>query len=160
MSKYCALCLRKTEAEEPALLTVGGYGTPRYLCEECSEDIDIATTDKEYENIIAAMDRVAKKMASSKTIDDEVSVNAVKEIFSSANDRAEKIRDGVYDFSEDEKNEEDTFEITDEYAETEEDKELDRIDAERQSRFDKIYGWVAVGAIILAVGFIIYKFLF
>ena len=160
MSKYCALCLRETDLEQPPLLTVGGYGTPRYLCEECASDIDIATKDKEYDSAIAAMDRVAKKMATAKTIEDEVSVNAIREIFSSANERAEKIRDGIYDFSEDEQSEEDSFEITEEYAETEEDKELDRIDAEKQRRFDKIYGWVAVGVLALTVGFLIYRFLF
>ena len=160
MSKHCALCMQEVESDEPDILTIGGYGTPRYLCEDCASDIDTARMDRNYDNIIAAMDRVAKKISAANTADDTVSMNTVKEIFTSANDRAEKIKDGTYDFSLDDEQHEEEFELTEEYAETEEDRELDRRDEEKQKRFDKIYGWVAAAVIIAALGFVVYKYLF
>ena len=44
-NKNCALCGRLPEIEEPAVLALGKYGAPRYLCEECEADLDTATND-------------------------------------------------------------------------------------------------------------------
>ena len=44
---YCALCGRIPECEEPAVLTMGRYGHPRHLCEECESQMDIANLGRD-----------------------------------------------------------------------------------------------------------------
>ena len=62
MEKNCVICKKITESDSSAVLTMGGYGNVKYICSECEEDIDIATTSKDYDEIKAAMNRVTKKL--------------------------------------------------------------------------------------------------
>lgn len=162
MGKICAVCAREIFTEEPPLLTIGGSGIPRHLCEECASDLDEAMQSSDYETIISAMNRITDKARSSGATEDRPTFAAIKEIFTEANERAEKIKDGTYDFSLDSETEgeECSFTITDEYKETEEDRELDRRDAERAKVFDRFYGWFAALVLVAALGFLVYKFFF
>lgn len=157
--KRCTVCDREITAEEPKILAMGAYGTPKYLCDHCSEDIETITLGRDFDNIAEAMDRLGKKMADANP--DKSTFNTVNSIMESSAKRAKLIKEGSYDFSLDEI-EEDTEgfdEVPEELQETEEDRELDREDEEKLKQFDKFYNWILTGAIIGAVGFIIWRIL-
>lgn len=159
MSK-CSICQRAIAEEEPKILSMGAYGTPRYICDECSADIDEVTLGRDYEKIAATMDKIGKLLADSNP--DKGTFNTVNSIMKDAAERAKKIKDGTYDFSLDEEDcdtgdDEGFDEIPEELLETEEDRELDRRDEEKSRKFDKFYNWVLTGVIIGAAGFIIWK---
>ncbi len=151
----CSICNAEINSEEPAILTMSGYGNPRYLCEECSADLDEASLGREESSIAAAMDRIGKKMLVSDP--DKQTYVTVTGLMAIAHDRALKIREGSYDFSLDEADEGEFDEIPEELAESEEDKEKDRIDEEKQKKFDKFYNYVLIGAGIGVAIFIIWK---
>lgn len=156
--KQCAICDRHVEAEDAPILTMGAYGNPKYLCDECAEDLDIATLGKEYDEILAAMDRIGKRMSDFDP--DGVTYKNVSAIMERAAERAKQIKAGTYDFALDEAEDEESFdEIPEELLETEEDKELDKRDEEKQKRFDAVFNWISFGAIIGALGFLVYKIL-
>ena len=150
----CSICNMVLESEEPAILTMGGFGYPRYLCDECSADLDVASLGREESKIAAAMDRIGKKMLVSDP--DRQTYVTVTGLMAVAHDRALKIREGTYEFSLDEAD--DGFdEIPEELAETEEDKEKDRIDEEKQKQFDKFFNYCLIGIGVGVVVFIIWK---
>ena len=158
MSK-CSICDKKIDSAEPGILAMGAYGTPKYLCEECSRDIEEITVGREFDSIAAAMDRVGKKMANANP--DKATFNTVNSIMESSAARAKLIKEGDYDFSLDEREEESEGfdEIPEELMETEEDRALDREDEEKMKKFDKFYNWVLIGALIGVVGFVIWRIL-
>ncbi len=155
--KQCAICDRNIECEEPNILTMGAYGKPKYLCEDCSSDIETATLERDYEKIAAAMDRLGEKMANFDP--DSITYRTVSAIMESAAERAKQIKGGTYDFSLDETEDEGFDEIPEELLETEEDRELDERDEKRQKTFDSVFNWVSLGLIIAAVIFVIYRVL-
>ncbi len=157
--KECSVCGAVIENEDAPVVAMGGRGSPRLLCAQCSELFDRATLSRSFDDIAAAMDEIGKKMADSNP--DKVTYDAVNEILTSAAKRAKKIQSGEYDFSADEKFEEhetvllddgeelEAFdEIPEELAETEEDKELDRMEAEKAEKLDKFMGWVNLGFVM------------
>lgn len=148
----CAIC-RAEVSEEAAVLAMGPYGTPRYLCEECASDFDEITMGDTAVVIAEAMDRVGKKMQS--LTPDSFTLDTVNAIISEATERARKIESGEYDFSLDE-NESESFELPEELRESEEDRLLDEAEAKKAAAFDKYFNWVALGGFIAVVGFAIY----
>lgn len=161
--KSCCVCSKEVEREDAPLLTVSAYGNPRYLCDECAAELDRAMFSKEPEEIECAMESLVKK-ASGKAHSDTVTVDTLAELMSISSERLKKIREGKYDFSNDEKiralQSDDSFvEIPEELRETEEDKELDRRDEEKQKKFDKISSLISAAVIIAAVVFVVIKLL-
>ncbi len=159
MSK-CTICNSVITAEEPKILSMGAYGTPKYLCDVCAEDIEEITLGREFDKIAAAMERVGGKLA--ETNPEKSTFNTVNSIMESAAERAKLIKEGNYDFALDElaeETEEGFDEIPEELQETEEDRELDRQDEEKLKKFDKVYNWILTGAIIGVVGFLIWRIL-
>lgn len=157
MEKLCSICNKKVDSETAAILTIGGYGNPKYICEECDGDFAGATGAKDIEVIKASMDRISKKLTSSGQTDKLV-LKSVGEIMEQASSRAQKIQGGDYDFSAEET--EDSYEeqgIPEELKETEEDKELDRKEAERNKKIDKIINWVSAAALLGVLGYAIYR---
>lgn len=156
MAKTCALCLQSVDTEEADILAMGGAGTPRYLCDACSHDIELATTGKDYDEIVAAMDRISKNLTELAP-DDTVTQDTTTLLLVNAAKRAKDIREGTYDFSLDDVDEITEFdEIPEELRETEEDKELDRAEEEAANKLDKILNWVWVAVLVGAVGFMIW----
>ena len=152
----CSICNAKIENEEPAILTLGGGGYPRYLCDECAHQLDEAGLSHDLETISAAMEGISDKVSQSDP--DKVTYLTVTALLSSALERARKIQAGEYDFALDEEVNEWSFdEIPEELAETEEDKEKDRIDEEKQKKLDKFMNYVMIGAAIGFIGFLIWK---
>lgn len=154
MKKNCCTCLAKVEEENASILTMGAYGTPKYLCEDCAALIETITLGREYDEIADAMEQLTKTMSKA-NIDDRFTVSTVTDLLASAAERARKIKDGTYDFALDE-SEEEFLEIPEEIRETEEDKLLDKKDAEAAEKFDKILNWAWLICGIAALGYFAY----
>ena len=155
--KICATCLRRIETEEAPVLTMGAYGTPKLLCDDCAALVDIVTLGRDYDEISDAMQKLTDRMSAS-NVDDRFTIATVTEILSESAARAQQIKDGTYDFALDEAKEEESFdEIPEELRETEEDRILDEKDAEANAQFDKFMNkmWIVVG--IAAAGVLIWK---
>jgi hypothetical protein len=145
---------------------MGAYGNPRYLCDECSGELDSAIASHEVSEIEAAMASLGDKML--KYSPDSQTFEAVENILSSAKDRCAKIADGSYDFALDEvelasDGEPILEDIPEELCESEEDKELDRQEEVKQKQLDKFFNYVNIGlgiGIVITFGYIIYKLFF
>lgn len=145
------------DSETAAILTIGGFGNPKYICEECDVDFAEATGAKDLESIKAAMNRISKKMTSVGQADKLV-LKSVGGIMEEAASRAKKIQEGTYDFSnETVGNSDEDQEIPEDLKETEEDKELDRMEADRNQKIDKIINWFSAVALIAVLGYAIYR---
>ena len=156
--KSCSLCRESVDAESAPILAMGGFGNPRYLCDECASDIECALYERDADKIEESMHRLSKKLKAD--TDDKVTMEAVGDIFSKAGERAKKIKEGTYDFSEDTKEESEEFdEIPEELCETEEDRIQDEKDAEKAKRFDRISNWITTGVLLLAAVFFIIYFI-
>lgn len=147
MSKNCSTCLRKTTNEDAPVLTMGAYGTPKYLCDECAELIETITGGKDYDAITAAMQTLTDVMSAS-NVDDRVTMETVTAMLEQSAKRAQKIKEGTYDFSLDE-TDEGFDEIPDELQETEEDRLLDEKEKAANEKFDKFMNklWIVLGAV-------------
>ncbi len=157
MKTNCSICSASIESEDSAILTMGGFATPRYICTECEGDIDAASYAKDAESANEAIDRVSKKMTEN-NVGDEAVLKTVREIMTAAAARAEQIKSGDYDFSEEnEQTLDGDDEVPEELRETEEDKALDRKEAEANKRTDKIINWASAIILAAAVGFFIYR---
>lgn len=174
--KHCAICLAKLEREDAPIIAMGGYGVPRYLCDECAEDVERATEGIDFADIDAAMDRISEKLVKS-NVDDPLLLSTLTILLGKAAERAEKIKDGTYnpDLEEDgstkvaegEEDEQaddedaDAFdEIPEELLETEEDRLQDEADAAFESKVNKVLDWVWLAILVGAVAFMIWWFFF
>lgn len=155
---FCSICKKDIEEEMPAVLTMGRSMTPRHLCSECEALLDTATSSRESDKIKEAMGRISETLMSSACEDGAV-IATVNDLLESASERLRAIEEGSYDFSLDEQSE-DEFEITADMMETEEDRELDRIDEEREKRFDKVLNWAWLGIGVGIVAYFVWFFFF
>ena len=95
---------------------------------------------------------------SKSNIDDRVTVATVTEMLADSAKRAQKIKEGTYDFSLDDAEEAEGFdEIPEELQETEEDRLLDKKEKAANEKFDKFMNWMWIGVGIGAAGFLIWK---
>ena len=152
-NRKCCLCTAPI-GEDAAILVMGGFGYPRCLCSECEADVDEVSGSRDYEKIVDAMNRIGKKLTDHAP--DDLVLGAINDILKTSAERAEKIKDGSYDFSldgEDTSDGESFEEIPEELLETEEDKLLDEKEAKEKEKLDKLFNWITVGAIIGIIGF-------
>ena len=152
--KSCSICLSPITNEEAPVLTMGAYGTPKLLCDECAAEIENMTRGTDYDSIVASMDEISHRMSES-NVDDRVTMTAVTDMLVDSAKRAQAIREGTYDFSLDEIEEED-YEIPEDMKETEEDRLLDEKERESSERLDKFMNWVWLGVLIGVVGFLVW----
>ena len=156
--KNCAVCQSVIESDDTAVLCVDGYGNKRYLCAECEEIMDTVTLGKDYTEICEAINEIGKRMVKA-DITNKFTLKTVEEIIKNAKSRAELIKDGSYDFSLDTEVSDIPDTVPEQLLETEEDKEADRVEAEKNKKVDF---WVnIVFAVLIAgcVGFFLYKVL-
>ena len=147
----CSICGKAIEREDAPVLTISGYGNPRYLCDECSAEMDLAMSSRDPEEIEANIKVLGDKM---NACNDDHAAAAMYSFIGVACDRLVKIKEGTYDFSVDEKMKEmvegeSSFdEIPEELQETEEDKLLDEKEAAANAKFDKLMNklWIVLGA--------------
>ena len=148
----CCICNKKIERDDPAVLAMGGAGIPRYLCDDCEKLLDDATLSTDYDTAGAAIGKLSKLMADGDP--DPVTYAIVNGILIKSSNRAVAIKEGTYDFALDDEPivEEGYDEVPEDLQETEEDKEKDRIDEEKQKKFDKIYNiLLIIGCSVFAV---------
>lgn len=155
MAEKCSICRRNIENEEPAILTVGGFGNPKYLCEECDAELVELTDGVDFEKINLAMENIGKKLIDARN-EDKLVHETLKEIKKEAKERIEKIKSGEYVREENLKEDE---EIPEELLESDEDKALDKAESERNAKIDKIMNWVCGILVSAAFIFFIYKIL-
>lgn len=157
MGKNCCTCLARIESEDAPVLTMGAYGNPKLLCDECAELVETITLGRDYDEITEAMQSLTERMSSA-NVDDRVTVATVTDLLAESAKRAQKIKDGSYDFALDEAvDPEELEEIPEELRESEEDRLLDEKEAAANAKFDKFLNWMWIGAGIGAAAFIIWK---
>ena len=146
----CCLCRAET-GEDSDILAMGRYGSPRYLCAECSDMIERATRSTEYESAASAIEALGKRLVEVGA-EDAVVKDALLPIVEKAAERAAKIKRGEYDFSLDESDEgiDELEELPEELLETEEDRALDAADEERGRRIDKIINIAMFSVFVIA----------
>ena len=155
--KICSTCLRLIESENAPVLVMGAYGTPKLLCDDCANLIDTITLSRDYDEIEASMQTLTERMSAS-NIDDRFTIATVTDILTNSAERAQKIKEGTYDFALDDAVDEDAMDdIPEELRETEEDRLLDEKDAAANARFDKILNWLWVGVGIFAAVMILWR---
>ena len=157
MRKICCTCLSRIENEDAPVLVMGAYGTPKLLCDQCAELVETITLGTDFNEITGSMQALMDRMSAS-NVDDKFTLNSVTKLLTDSAKRAQKIKEGTYDFSLDEAEDPDSFdEIPEELQETEEDKLLDEKEAAANAKFDKVMSWIWVGVGVGALGFIIWK---
>ena len=156
----CSICKAAVDPENAAILSVGGFGTPRYMCPECEADFEEMTLSRDVEAINLAISRIGKKLSNAGN-DDKVTLQTVEEVMKSSAERKEKIKEGTYDFSEEESVVEPSEDdgVPEELRESEEDIEKERIKAEKYKKFDTVTNWILAAAFAGALGFMIYRIL-
>jgi hypothetical protein len=176
MQKLCCICKKTVDSETSPILTVGGYGNAKYLCDECAADLDTATTARDFDVIKSAMDSIGEKMGKN-NIDDDLVIATVGELFIGAKKRAKAIAAGEYDFSSEDEDsdtvtadeqtdssedgeEKEEFDIPEELRETDEDKELDAKEKKQGAFYDKIFNWISLGIITIALAAVVYLVFF
>ena len=154
--RKCCICDSAITREDAPVLTIGGFGNPKWLCDSCEQLLDTVTLSREYSEISAGLDELGRRMGESGP--DNLTFNTVNGIVEAAAERAKQIECGTYDFSLDEQSAEGGLEeIPEELAESEEDRELDRRDEEKNKKFDKFYNAMLIGSCIAVGAFIVWK---
>ena len=158
MAKNCCICKAPIEKEDAPVLAIGAYGTPKCICEDCENKIDRATTSRNADEIENAIRELGETLTKGNTFDDQIIEN-VNGIIKGSAERLEKIKNGTYDFAEDEV-EEPEFELEEDMLESEEDKALDEKDAKVNKIVDTVTSWVCGIAFAAALIFFLIKFVF
>ena len=157
-NERCSLCLDVVDEERADILTMGAYGTPKYVCPECARKIEEVTSGVDYESIVNALDELNSTVLKS-NIDNHTVLECITQILSDGAERAKKIKDGTFDFeAENEECEEEEFDITEDLQESEEDKLLDEQDAIVQKKFDKITSVICAAVLALTLAYLIWYF--
>ena len=155
----CAVCLAALDMDEAEILTISGFGAPRYLCPDCSNDFNVATTSHDFKAVEEAMAKVGDKLAKG-GIEDGQTLDTVTEIFNGAAARAAEIKNGTYDFSLDEEEDEEGLDtIPEDLLETEEDRLLDEKEREQLRKFDTVMNWIILALGAAACVFLVLYFL-
>ncbi len=155
----CSICLEKLGREDAPVLTMGHYGYPRLICAECEGLIETALRSRDTEAAEAAIARLGETVGNN-SADDHAVLEAMENIFGEATARIEAIKNGTYDFSEDEAEEEVLEDIPEELLETEEDKKETEAEEAANVKFNKVMDIVtaavfAAAAVIFIIYFII-----
>ena len=148
---YCSVCGAPAEAEEPAILTVSGYGNPRYLCQRCEENYNVLINSIDRDELNAAVEEIYGEI-NRRGVDDEAVLNTTSEIIETAKERMESVKAGTY--NPEQKHEEE--EIPEELFMTEEEIAAEEEENKRSEKFDKILNRVTNVAFIAAAALLLY----
>lgn len=156
MRRNCCTCLRRVENEDAPILTMGAYGNPKVLCDDCANLVETINFGKDYNDITAAMQKLTDTMSAS-NVDERVVMETVTNMLEDCAKRAQKIKEGTYDFALDDQSDEGEYEIPTELHETEEDRLLDEKDKAASEKFDKLMNWAWIGVGIAVAAIVIWK---
>lgn len=157
----CSLCLEAVDSENADILTMGGYGTPKYLCPECAKKIEDVMHGRDYDSIISSLEELNASVLKS-NIDNRAVLEAISTILAKGAVRAKAIKEGKLDFDAElaAHDTEEEFEITEDLEELPEDKELDEKEAQQQKKLDKITS-IICGVILLGtLAYLIWYYFF
>lgn len=151
----CCLCAKEVEREDAPVLGMGRAGNPRVLCDDCEAHLDNAMRGKDYESIKNSVNILSDRLT--KSDPDRYTFDLASALLLDASKRAKAIKDGTFDFSAEEAEDSEGYdEIPEELLESEEDKELDRIEEEKSKKFDKVYNIILIVLLALAAGYLVY----
>ncbi len=156
--KRCALCYSTVEGENLPVLAIGAYGAPRYLCSNCEQLVEGASFGTDYDDIVASLDSIGS-LLTERNIDDPTTLNTILPLLEESAKRAQKIKDGEWDFTLDEEARSEEYEIPEELLESEEDKLLDKKEEETGKKIDRVMNWVYLAMLLGALAFIVWYFL-
>ena len=157
MEKLCACCNMPVDSESAAILTLGGFGNAKYLCEECDGHLNTATRGREISEINSAIDSISSRMRNA-GIDDTFVLETVDSVIKEAKARRDSIERGEYDFTAEEESDETVEEIPEELRETEEDRLNEERELEEAKKWDKVI--TVVSALIFSVVLIYFLYRF
>ena len=157
MTKNCSICKLPLESEDAAVIAIGAYGTPKCICERCESAIEAATGSHDATEAENAIKELGEALTKGNTGDSQI-IETVNSIIESAAERAGAIKNGTYDFSLDEKIDEQEFVIEEDMLESEEDRLLDEKEAKANKIVDTITSWICGIAFLAAVVFFVIKF--
>ena len=159
MASICSICGKGVDSKEAPILFMSGAGVPRFVCEHHAGLIDTVTESRNPEQIRSAIAELGEDMLRWET-DDLTVIDLINGIIKSAGERAELIEKGEYDFSLDEKaDDEDEFDITPDMMETEEDRAKTEAEENKNKILDTVITWAMGLAIVGAVAFFIFRFI-
>ncbi len=182
----CCICQKLIEEKDPPILTHGAFGHPRCLCRDCETVLDTVIEGKTADEVRTALRTLSDLRIENDDYD--VSTAAIlTQITEDAVARADAMEAGTYvpddtvsaaeesdddqtpcgtDVSKEDTDEADewqtAYDIPEDLRETEEDRELDRRDAEReakQEKIDRIARIVFLTIFACCVAYIIYQLL-
>ena len=156
MRRNCCTCLRRVENEDAPILTMGAYGNPKVLCDDCANLVETINFGKDYNDITAAMQKLTDTMSAS-NVDERVVMETVTNMLEDCAKRAQKIKEGTYDFALDDQSDVEEYELPTELHETEEDRLLDEKDKAASEKFDKLMNWAWIGVGIAVAAIVIWK---
>lgn len=154
----CCLCNAEIKNADAPVLTMGGAGNPRLLCENCAALLDNATLGDNYDEIKGSIERLGALLTAQEH--DIRTSETLTEILDSASKRAKLIKMGDYDFDQDlpELSGEDGYdEIPEEMLESEEDIKKDAEEEEKLNKFNKVYNVILAIVIIVFLGYMAWQ---
>ena len=155
----CSICLESLNRDDAPVLTMGHYGYPRYICKDCEALIETALKSHEVSEAEAAIAKLGETVGNN-SADDNAVLEAMEDIFKSATERVQAIKDGTYDFSLDEEDESEGLEeIPEELLETEEDKKATEREEEVNRKFNKVMDVVTALVFAAAAAVMIFYFI-
>ena len=135
---------------------MGAYGNPKVLCDDCANLVETINFGKDYNDITAAMQKLTDTMSAS-NVDERVVMETVTNMLEDCAKRAQKIKEGTYDFALDDQSDVGEYELPTELHETEEDRLLDEKDKAASEKFDKLMNWAWIGVGIAVAAIVIWK---
>lgn len=84
----CAICFREFKEENAPILTISGYGKPRFLCPHCQELVDCVCDSNNKDEINLAISKIGAALTAANN-DDAAVFSALTEIYEDARSRIE-----------------------------------------------------------------------
>ncbi len=175
----CCICQSLIEEKDPPILTHGAFGHPRCLCHGCETILDTVIQGKTAEDVRGALRTLSDLRIENEDYDGSTAA-ILTQITTDAIARADAMDAGTYvpeETADDDSDGDPTagatadvadtpemmYDIPEELRETEEDRELDRRDAEleaKQEKFDRVARIAFLVVLGCAMAYTLYRLLF
>lgn len=151
----CCICQQEVAREDAPVLTYGGYGHPRVLCDRCDACLTSLTRGREPATVRTAME----ELSALRPLMDERDMAATRELTLLVDGAAERLRAieaGEYDFAAEEAEDGAVEDVPEELLETEEEREAEEQREERERKNDRIFSYVWSVVMVAAIAAIVY----
>lgn len=173
----CSICLKNIDEENAPILTISGYGKPRYLCPHCEKLVSTVCESNDRGEVSEAIEKIGASLTV-ESVEDKPVISALNELFEEAKarlenpeaynkakeaeidgDEAEGLCDSPESAATENVESEEIFDIPAELCESEEDRQKDEDDKKKSKIFDTVIGWAAAAILIGAIVFFVVKFI-